>query len=169
MIFTLRSAQDLDKLRDALQTVPFEEAGSRSAVRAFAVIDDADYVSAMQGMQRQIRYMNALFLCLYAAVMLIGTAGAYLLQNSRKPEIALMRALGVGSARITITFLLEHLILSGIGTAAGALCFLAASGGVNATFLSLIAAYKLCWMAGSGIRISKALRQKAQEFLAEPE
>ncbi|MBE0600575.1 MAG: ABC transporter permease, partial [Firmicutes bacterium] len=169
MIFTLRSAAELDTLRGALQAVPFEEAGTRSSVRDFAVIEDADYVSAVQGMQRQIRYMNALFLCLYAAVMLIGAVGAYLLQNSRKPEIALMRALGVGTVRITMTFLFEQAALSVIGVLAGTLCWRATGGGTNTLFLWLIAAYELCWMTGSSIRIFKALRQKAQELLTEPE
>ena len=169
MIFTLRSTAELDHLRDALQTVPFEEAGSHSSVRDFVVIDDADYISAVQGMQRQIRYMNALFICLYAAVMLIGAVGAYLLQNSRKPEIALMRALGVGSVRITLTFLFEQFALSVIGVLLGTLCWRTASGGTNALFLWLIGAYELCWMTGSSIRIGRALRQKAQELLTEPE
>ncbi len=169
MIFTLRSAAELDLLRDALEAVPFEEAGSHSSVRDFAVIDDADYISAVQGMQRQIRYMNALFICLYAAVMLIGAVGAYLLQNSRKPEIALMRALGVGSVRITLTFLFEQFFLSAIGVLLGVLCWRATGGGANALLLWLIGAYELCWMTGSSIRIFRALRQKAQELLTEPE
>lgn len=169
MIFTLRSAENLDSLRDALEAVPFEEAGSHSGIRDFAVIDDADYVSAVQGMQRQIRYMNALFICLYAAVMLIGAVGAYLLQNSRKPEIALMRALGVGSVRITLTFLFEQFALSAAGVALGALCWRASGGGTNTLLLWLAGAYEFCWMAGSSIRIFRALRQKAQDLLTEPE
>ena len=100
MIFTLRSPAELDLLRDALAAVPFAQAGTFTNVRDYALIDDADFVSATQGIQRQIRYMNALFAFLYAAMMLIGAVGAYLLQNSRKAEIALMRAIGAGSARI---------------------------------------------------------------------
>ncbi len=169
MIFTLRSASGLDALRDALEAIPYEETGVRSLVRDYAVIDDADYISTVQGMERQMRYMNALFICLYAAVMLIGAVGAYLLQNSRKPEIALMRALGVGTPRILLTFLFEQLLLSGIGVLLGMLCFILPGGSINTLFIWLLAAYELCWLSGSTIRMMRALRQKTQELLSEPE
>ncbi|MBN1778019.1 MAG: ABC transporter permease [Clostridiales bacterium] len=169
MIFTLSSTAELDLLRDALEGVPFEQVGVNSGVRNYAVIDDADFVSATQGMQRQIRYMNALFGCLYVAVMLIGAVGAYLLQNSRKPEIALMRALGVGPARILVTFLWEQMLLSVLGVAAGGFVWKASGGGANGLFLLLIAVYEFCWMTGSILRILRALKPKAQELLTEPE
>ena len=169
MIFTLRSTADLDRLRDALESVPFAPVGSRTTVRNFAVIDDADYISATQGMQRQIRYMNALFAFLYTAIMLIGAVSAYLLQNSRKLEIALMRALGVGPVRIVGTFLCEQLLLSATGVAAGTLLWYAFGGEISGLLLVLAGVYELCWMAGSILRILRALRLKAQELLAEPE
>ncbi|HPF86555.1 MAG TPA: ABC transporter permease [Candidatus Limiplasma sp.] len=169
MIFTLRSTADLDLLRDVLEAVPFAEAGTRGDVREYALIDDADYVSAVQGMQRQIRYMNALFACLYVAVMLIGAVAAYLLQNSRKPEIALMRALGVGNTRIVITFLFEQLLLSVIGIGIGLLSWAATGGGINTLLRQLLVIYEFCWIVGSTLRLVRALRVKTQELLTEPE
>ncbi len=169
LTFTLKDPDKLDLLREALSESPFSEVGKTGAVRNYAVIDDADYLSTMQSMQRQIKYMDAIYTGLYVLAMIIGFVAAYLLLNSRKSETALMRAIGTPSWEIIANQWCEQFTLSLAGCALGIVSMLLLKINYNSLFIKLIVIYEICWLVGSLIKIVKSFFAKTQELLSEQE
>ena len=167
-LFTLRSAADLDALRQTLADAGFLQVRSNERLRATAVIEDKIFLSTTHSMQRQIQYVSVLYGCLYVLAGIAGAALAWLLTGSRRQEIAVMRALGTQPYRIVLNFLAEQAVLCGLGLLLGAGIW-ALRGGVGRLQGILTAAFFGCWCVSALCCLLCALKKQTYASLSEPE
>ena len=142
---------------------------SNDRAKSCAFIDDEVYLNTTHSMERQIQYVSVLYDALYVLAGVIGFTLAWLLLQSRRQEIAIMRALGTQPGRIVGNFLAEQLLLMtlglGIGFAAGFLSKIP----VCQTQLVLIAAFLGIWTLSTLICLIVGLRRESFAALTEPE
>ena len=132
-------------------------------------MDDKEYISTVNGLERQIRYVGVLNTVLYVLTGLIAFAAAFLLLNSRKGEVAIMRGLGTPPRRILAVFLAEQAVLCALGCGIG-IGLWALGGGYVATLCgALIGMFWLCWMMGTAVTACRLLCSKALAALSERE
>ena len=162
-IFTLRSTEDLPAVRDALEELDFSMVRSTSGSRTYLVLDDKDFTSTVSSMQRQIRYMDTLYRCLYVLCGVIGLVVSWLLLAARRQELAIMRGLGTQSVRIFGSFFLEQLFLSCLGCGLGIGLWLLSGQPLIRLQLLLTAVFLGCWSTGT---LSSLIHQMCSGALA---
>lgn len=167
--FTLTDTARLDELRDVMSDAGYTWVHSNDRAKSCAFIDDEVYLNTTHSMERQIQYVSVLYDALYVLAGVIGFTLAWLLLQSRRQEIAIMRALGTQPGRIVGNFLAEQLLLMtlglGIGFAAGFLSKIP----VCQTQLVLIAAFLGIWTLSTMICLIVGLRRESFAALTEPE
>lgn len=167
--FTLTDTTKLDQLRDALYEAGFTWVHSGDRSKKCAIIEDDIYLNTTRSMERQIQYVSVLYTALYLLAGLIGFALAWLLVQSRRREIAVMRALGTQPGRIVGNFLLEQLLNMSAGLGFGVLFFRLAGTNLNRTQLLLTAAFLEVWALSALICLLVGLRKRSFAALTEPE
>lgn len=168
-VFTLKEAARLNDLRDALEAGGFAATNQFGVQREYIILDDKDYISTVNGLERQIRYVSVLNTVLYVLTGLIAFAAAFLLLNSRKGEVAIMRGLGTPPRRIFAVFLAEQMALCLIGCAVGLGVWFLAGGHISTLCGILTGAFLLCWAAGTAVTACRLLRSKALAALSDRE
>lgn len=169
MLFTLGSTSDLPALRAALADAGFNYAGSGQRTGTCAVIDDEIYLNTTTSMERQIRYVSTLYVCLYVIAGILGLTLSWLLTASRKKELALMRALGTQPGRIAANFHAEQMVLCGTGLLLGMLLWRLIGGAIQRTQVLLTGAFFLIWSVTALLCVLTGLRRQAYIELTEPE
>lgn len=168
-IFTVRSTADLPALRDALEKQNFSKVRSTSGNRTYIVLDDKDFCATVSSMQRQIRYMDALYRCLYVLTGLIGLAVSWLLLAARRQEIAIMRGLGTQPLRTFGSFWIEQLILLLLGCGLGLGLWALTGQPLTQLQILLTAAFFTCWMFGTAASLLRQISSRALAALADRE
>ncbi len=168
-LFTLRNAEDLDALRQALGDSGFSYVHSGVRSKPFAIIEDEMYLNTTQSMERQIQYVGVLYDALYIIAGVIGLVLAWLMTLSRRKEIAVMRAMGTQPYRIVLNFAFEQAALSTLGIAAG--CAIAVLTGCALTpfMLILCAAFWGIWNISTLVCLIVGLLKPSYASLTEPE
>lgn len=168
-VFTLQDTGCLDQARRELAEAGFNYVRSGSRLGSYAVIDDEVYLSTTHSMERQIKYVRALYGCLYGIAMILGLALSWLLTALRRKELALMRALGTQRWRIVANLLFEHsaLCLLGLGLGLGIWRRLGRS--CNRTQLLLTLLFFGIWFVTTLACVLGGMRKQAYADLAEPE
>ena len=169
LTFTLADTTKLDRLRDTLEESGFTWVHSGDRMKKCAMIEDETYLNTTRSMERQIQYVSVLYTALYLLAGLIGFALAWLLVQSRRREIAVMRALGTQPGRIVGNFLLEQLLNMTAGLGFGVLLFRLAGTSLNRTQFLLTAAFLEVWVFSALICLIVGLRKKSFAALTEPE
>lgn len=168
-LFTLKDSARLDELRTELEEAGFTWVHSADRVKSCAFIDDEIYLNTTHSMERQIQFIGVLYHALYLFAGIIGFALAWLLIQSRRREIAVMRALGTQPGRIIGNFLLEQLLLMAIGLGLGVWLGLLAGTAPARTQLWLTAAFWGVWTLSTLICLIVGLRKQSFAALTEPE
>lgn len=169
MLFTLRSTDDLPALRAELAEAGFNYAGSGQRLGTCVVIDDEIFLNTTKSMERQIKYISMLYICLYVVAGILGLALSWLLTVSRKKELALMRALGTQPGRIVANFHFEQTVLCALGLLLGMLLWRLIGGTIHRTQLLLTGAFFLIWSVTALLCVLAGLRKQAYNDLTEPE
>ena len=133
------------------------------------MIDDKTYTETVRSLEWQISYTDTLYRCLYILSALIGLIMAYLLTQSRKAEIAVMRSLGDGRGRILLVFLAEQMLLLLAGLGLGITLWIAAGQSIQPLYLRLLGAFAGCWLAGAGLCLVRCLSRRTLDMLSERE
>ena len=167
--FTLKSAAQLDEARDALTESGFTWIGSGARPPYYALLDDGIFLSAVRSMERQIRYVGVMHGALYVLAALLSFAVAWLMVSSRRPEIALMRALGTQRGRIVGNFVFEQVFLCALGIGAGFLLWRILGHMPGPAHLALSGAYLGIWGLSSLLCAMTKVRSQAYAQLTEPE
>ena len=167
--FTLRDSKRLDELRAAMDEMGFTWVHSGERIKPFAKIEDDVYLNTVHSMERQIQYVSVLYTALYLLAGVIGLALAWLLIQSRRQEIAVMRALGTQPGRIIGCFLLEQLLLMTAGLGLGLLLCRLTGIQPNSTQLLLTAAFLCIWIVSALLCLNAGLRKQSFAALTEPE
>ena len=106
---------------------------------------------------------------LYVIAGVIGFVLAWLLAQSRRREIAVMRALGTPPLRILANFLAEQVLLSASGMLLGIVISYLAGSPVKPFFLILCGAFWGVWNAATLLCLLAGSGQPSYASLAEPE
>ncbi|MBQ3938636.1 MAG: hypothetical protein II724_04740 [Clostridia bacterium] len=169
LTFTLDDTSRLPALRDALEDAGFTWPLSGSRGRGVAVIDDEVYLDTVSSMERQIEYVSALYVGLYALAGIVGAVLSWLLIHSRRSEIALMRALGTQKTRIVLSCMFEAALLALLGLALGVGIHYLISGAPTRDALCLIAAFFALWCLSAFVCLIVTLSKPTMASLSEPE
>ncbi len=168
-VFTLESTARLDALREAMANAGFSSVSEFDGMRRFAVLDDKDYVTTAGALERQLRYVTALHTLLYILVALIAFAAAFLMQNARKAEVAVMRGLGTSPVRVFSVFFCEQALLSLGGILLGIGAWYIYQRVLHPLCLVMAAVFFLCWLFGTAVTVWRLLRTRALVALSERE
>ena len=168
-LFTLRSARELDDLRQALADSGFSWVHSGDRAHPFVILEDEIYLNTTHSMERQIQYVGVLYDALYAITGVIGFVLAWLLAMSRRKEIALMRAMGTQRRRIRWNFSFEQVLLSTLGLGLGFGLALLTGSGLSPLFGILCAAFWLIWNCSTLLCLFIGLSRPSFVSLTEPE
>lgn len=168
-LFTLRNAEDLDALRQALEDSGFTYVHSGVRSKPFAIIEDEIYLNTTHSMERQIQYVGVLYDFLYGIAGVIGLVLAWLLTQSRRKEISVMRAMGTQPVRILLNFAFEQAALSAIGIAIGIAISYLTGCPLSAAFLILCGAFWLIWNLSTLLCLITGLLKPSYASLTEPE
>ena len=137
--------------------------------RRFAVLDDKDYVTTAGALERQLRYVTALHTLLYVLVAFIAFLAAFLMQNARKTEVAIMRGLGTAPAHVFGVFFAEQLLLSLGGVLLGLGVWYMYQRAVQPLCFWMAAVFFVCWLLGTAVKVWHLLQMRALLALSERE
>ena len=167
--FTLRDNTRLDELRSVLSDSGFTWVRSKDRSKSYMMIEDEVYLSTVHSMERQIQYVTVLYDALYLLTGVIGLTLAWLLVQSRRREIAVMRALGTQPIRLVLNFFVEQLILMSAGLGLGLLVCRMTGVSFNRTQRILTAAFLAVWSISTLLCLLSGLRKRSYAALTEPE
>ena len=142
---------------------------SKDRSKSYMMIEDEVYLSTVHSMERQIQYVTVLYDALYLLTGVIGLTLAWLLVQSRRREIAVMRALGTQPIRLVLNFFVEQLILMSAGLGLGLLVCRMTGVSFNRTQRILTAAFLAVWSISTLLCLLSGLRQRSYAALTEPE
>ena len=167
-VFTLRQADQLDALRDYLQSQKFSRVGHLTGNRTTIVLKDQTFVETVGGLNRYISFSKLLFPVLFAVVALLGFIISWLMTNGRRMEFAILRGLGASRTRVFFSFFLEQflLCLAGCIVSAVALCLLT---GWGVAQLGSVGIFALCYLTGSALSVLAVGRTNLMALLSERE
>ena len=167
--FALTDTSRLDELREAMSEAGYTWVRSKDRKANCAVIEDEIYLNTTHSMERQIQYVGVLYNALYLLAGVIGFVLAWLLVQSRRKEIAVMRALGTQPGRIVGNFLAEQSVLILLGLALGLGISRLTGAAPNRTQLLLTAAFFGLWFLAALTCLTLSLTRHSYAALTEPE
>ena len=167
-VFTLKQAEDLDALRDYLQSRKFSQVGKLTGNRTTVMLKDQTFVETVGGLNRYISFSQLLFPVLFGVVALLGFIISWLMVNGRRMEFAILRGLGASRIRVFLTFFTEQLLLCLLGCliSVAALWLLTGWGQVQPVSVGIFA---LCYLAGCALSVLAVGRTKLLSLLSERE
>lgn len=152
--FTLTSPAQLSTARAFLEKRGYGGVGWLGENRLTVLLHDREYLSRRDTLDRQIRYMELLTPLIYAFSLLLGFFTAWLMLQSRRSELSVMRVLGASKTRVFLAFFLEHTLLCLVGTSAALLIRLPLGGLSGAQALSALG-FLLCYLAGTALCVAR--------------
>ena len=168
-VFTLEDTGQLDRTRKDLAEAGFNYVRSGKRMGSYVVIDDEIYLNTAHAMERQIKYVKALYACLYVIAGILSLALAWLLTTLRRKELALMRALGTQPLRITANLHFEQSALCALGLGLGLGIWWILGKPFDRTQLLLTLAFFGIWSLTTLLCVLSGMRKQAYADLAEPE
>ncbi len=122
MSFRLTDPLKLNEFKSAMQRIGFVSVnlsgGASHAGKALSMNDQTFILAATQ-LKESLTMLQSLALLIFAIVAVIGFIASYLLMQSRRNELAIMRSLGVSKKRCFALIFLESLMLALMGSILG--------------------------------------------------
>lgn len=166
--FTLKDTRKLTEFKDALETIGFSGPKQDRDIRVAIAIEDKAFVESVSSLSQRNTYLEILYPVLLALVCAVGVIAAFLMINSRREEIAVMRGLGTQKKRIFLIFFYEQLFLLAAGTLCGATVWLSLGDAAQLGKPDLYAFF-VCYALGAGIALFLQNRKSAISILSEKE
>ncbi len=166
--FTLKDARQLTEFKDALEEVGFSGPEKDRDIRVSVTIEDKDFMESISSISQRSTYMEILYPVLLVLVCTIGVIASFLMINSRREEIAIMRGLGTQKKRIFLTFFYEQLFLLAAGMLIGVVVWISFGNAAQLEKPDLYAFY-VCYTLGAGIALFLQNRKSAISILSEKE
>lgn len=166
--FDLRSAYDLEEMRDYLEGNKFSLVGDTRALRTAVLLHDASFTETLGGLGRYIAFGTILFPILLAVVGVLGFIISWLMINSRRMEFAVMRGLGARKGTVFLTFFTEQALLCLLGCALACVVLLFLPGGGALRWLAVLG-FLVCYLAGCALSVLAVGRTKLMSLLSERE
>ena len=162
--FRLRSARELETVRERLRAEGFSAVGYKSGNRTTLLLRDAAFLKLKENMERNIAMGRVMSTVISLLVVLLGFIISWLMTFSRRWEFALMRGFGAKRRRVFASFFLEQAILSLAGCLAGCAALLRLYAG-GATQPLAAAAYLVCYLLGTAVSILMVGKTDLMELL----
>lgn len=166
--FTLKDARRLTEFKDTLEEIGFSGPKQDRDIRVAITIEDKDFVESISSIAQRSTYMEILYPVLLVLVCSVGVIASFLMINSRREEIAVMRGLGAQKKRIFRTFLYEQLLLLAAGLLIGVVVWLSFGDAAQLKTPDLYAFF-VCYALGAGIALILQNRKSAITILSEKE
>lgn len=163
--FTLRSAYDLEPLRNYLARQGFSQVRAARANRTTLLLLDQSFTETASALGRYLTFSRILFPVLFAMVGLMGFLISWLLINGRRMEFAIMRGLGASPRRVFASFFWEQALLCLLGSLAGGVGLCLLPGGA-AKWLA-VPVFLLCYLAGAALSVGAVGRTNLMALLSE--
>ena len=167
--YKLQKTDDLCLLKDKLKAEKIEPVGIWSATRVSFVIEDAQLVETVNSYENGMSFMMNLRYILFILIFMIGFISTYLAMRSRIQEMAIMRSLGTGTARVFFIFFLEQIILAVVGAVLGIVISLLYYKGIGIQQLGMVGVFVLFFMGGSVISILQMNQKNVLKILSTAE
>lgn len=165
--FTLKSARELDALRDFLTAQGFSQVGSLGRNRTTIVLRDQSFTEAVGGLGRYLSFSELLFPALFLAVGVLGFVLSWLMVNARRMEFAILRGLGASRGRVFWSFFLEQAGLCALGVLSAGLLLTALGAGWAGWLAS--GGFLLCYLLGCALSVLAVGRTPLMALLSERE
>lgn len=165
--FTLKSAYELENLRNWLAEQEYSQVGVINQNRITVLLWDESFVDAVGSLGRYISFSRILFPVLFLVVGLLGFIISWLMVSSRRMELAVMRGLGASPGHAFAAFFLEQAALCLAGCLAGVLAMALLYPG-SAVWLAG-AGFLACYLAGCALSVLTAGRTNLMRLLSERE
>lgn len=166
--FTLKDTRKLTEFKDALEEIGFSGPKQDRDIRVALVIEDKTFLESVSSISQRSTYMQILYPVLLALVCAVGVIAAFLMINSRREEIAIMRGLGTQKKRIFLTFFYEQLFLLAAGMLCGAAVWLSFGDAAQLGKPDLYAFF-VCYALGAATALFLQNRKSAIFILSEKE
>lgn len=147
--FTLKTGEGvLDGFKDYLREIGVGSQKKLGSTRTAVVIDDNALIQSVEGVQKIIGYMEALYPVLFVLIIAIGFIVSYLLTRTRREELAIMRSAGAGVFKTFSAFFIEQVFLCFVGAVAGFGVIWAIYGFVSTTQVISVLIFFACYIVG---------------------
>ncbi|WRS26204.1 ABC transporter permease [Oscillospiraceae bacterium MB08-C2-2] len=132
-----------------LQLMPVISQAQHSHRGNALTVNDEVFVRAASRLMDNITLMRVFTPFVCVIVGLVGFVVSYLLMNSRKPEIAIMRSMGMSRGKCFAMLFLENFILELVGSSLGILAATLFAQMSAALAVTVVALFFACYMAGT--------------------
>ena len=122
MRFTLKEPLRINEFKSAMLQIGFVSvniSGGASHIGKALSMNDQTFILAATQLKESLTMLKSLAPLIFIIVAVIGFIASYLLMQSRRNELAIMRSLGTGKKRCFIIIFLESLMLALIGSILG--------------------------------------------------
>ncbi|MDD4462241.1 MAG: ABC transporter permease [Eubacteriales bacterium] len=126
--FTLRDVHDLAEFKNALEDAGFSGPKMGRSIRVFVMVEDAQFNEALSTLTQRSKYLQILYPVFLVLIGALGLITGFLIINSRREDIALMRGMGTPKRRIVATLFGEQLLLLLFGALPAAVAWVAFEG-----------------------------------------
>lgn len=165
----LRHTDKLSEIRDQLATKFAQVNAFTGRTRIWVYIDDTELYQTIAGFLRYINYIDVLYPAILAISVGLGFLIANLLLRGRRREIALLRSVGTGNAKVFWSLFWEQLFLCVPGVLLGLGGVFAVMGTVDPGQTWKLGLFALCYLLGAAAAIWQTQRVALMQNLMERE
>ncbi len=166
--FTLRDSRELGAFKDYLEETGFSALKQWNNLGIFVLIEDAEFNDALGSINQRSKYLQILYPVLLTLVCMLGVITGFLVVNSRREDIALMRGMGTPKARIFATIFGEQLLLLLLGALPAAAAWFAHDGAAQLASPATYAFFA-CYALSAAFSAALQNRKSALSILSEKE
>ncbi|HWQ59272.1 MAG TPA: ABC transporter permease [Clostridia bacterium] len=167
--FTLQDPGELSAFKDYLVEKGFSAPKMRNGLGVFVIVEDSEFNDAVSALSQRIKYLQILYPVLLALVCALGLITGFLVVNSRREDIALMRGMGTPKRRIFATIFGEQFLLLVLGALPAAAAWLALADGTQQLATPGTFAFFVCYALSAAFSTALQNGKSALSILSEKE
>lgn len=155
--FRVKEPRQLNLLKEKLAELEIPQADKKktsSGVFGTTVaLTDSVYIGTAEPLQRNLSLMKTVYPLVLVGVVLISFLASYLLMQSRKKELAIMRSLGISKKGVYVRLICESMVLALLGVVIGCCLVLLMGVGELGEVLLPAGLYVLAYFLGTSAAI----------------
>lgn len=154
--FVLKKPYELNRFKKQMKKAGLIEVNSKSKQTykgSALIVEDVNYISTATSLKKSIKFLTAFYPVLLTLILLMGYMVSWLLLQSRRLEVAIMKSLGKDNRHIARQFYIEHIILALLGCIVGMIIGLIFSWSSLGTIVLVIGLFLVCYSIGTIISL----------------
>lgn len=156
LTFVLKKPYEINLFKQQMKKAGLNEINSKSRQSykgSALVVEDVDYITAATSLRKSIGFLTGFYPVLLTLILLMGYMVSWLLLQSRRLEVAIMKSLGKDNRHIARQFYMEHIILALCGCIVGMIIGLIMGWGSLTTMLLVMGLFLVCYSVGTIISL----------------